>query len=327
MTENYKEIAYLKFSSQRSVEVADLDASGIRISNQRRLTTSEGNEYPMAWTADSKAIIFHSNRNGLIEIFKQALDEDTPQAIVVGTENSVPAASVLSPDGLSIIYTLLPQEQGGESALPTEIMRVPITGGLPQMLLTARLSGSPRCARSPATICVIAERTSDGKRIVFTGLDPMKGRGGELAQYVTEPGENYSWDLSPDGTRIAVSKQPGKQFDIVSLSGHALQTIVVKGWDVGIDARVANARGEGVDFAWAADGKGLFTPSRTPQKFVLLNVDLQGHARVVREQNRGVNPTMRTGFFGPWAVPSPDGRHLAMLGWTRNSNVWMMEGF
>ena len=33
---------------QRSVEVADLDDSGTRISNHKRLTTSEGNEYPMA---------------------------------------------------------------------------------------------------------------------------------------------------------------------------------------------------------------------------------------------------------------------------------------
>jgi hypothetical protein len=58
-----------------------------------------------------------------------------------------------------------------------------------------------------------------------------------------------------------------------------------------------------------------------------LYVDLRGNARLVREQNGGINPTMSAGFFGRWGVPSPDGRHLAMLGWTRNSNVWMMEGF
>jgi serine/threonine protein kinase/dipeptidyl aminopeptidase/acylaminoacyl peptidase len=327
VTADYKHIAYLRFSSQRNVEVADLDASETRISNQKRLTTIEGNEYPMGWTADSKAIIFRSNRNGAIEIFKQALNEDTPEVIVAGTENSVPATSALSPDGSFLIYTLLPQLPGGESALPSRIMRVPITGGVPSLLLTTALSGSPRCARAPATLCAIAERTPDGRQLIFTTLDPMQGRGPELTRFVTEHGENYAWDLSPDGTRIAVAKQPSRQFDIIFLNGRAPQRIRVKGWDFGIRSRIANARGEEVDFAWAADGKGLFTPSRTEQKFVLLYVDLQGNAHVVREQNGGINPTMGAGFFGPWGVPSPDGRHLAMLGWTRNSNVWMMENF
>jgi serine/threonine protein kinase len=325
-TANYKQIAYVRFSSQRSVEVADLDASGTRISNQKRLTTSEGNEYPMAWTADSKAVIFHSNRNGSMEIFKQALDQDTPEAIVVGTEDSAPAASVVSPDGLSLIYTLLPKAQGGESAPPSRIMRVPITGGLPQLLLTTPLSGPPRCARSPASLCAIAERTPDHKQLIFSALDPINGRGRELTRLVIDPGENYSWDLSPDGTRIAVAKQPGRQFDVLFLNGRAAQQIVVKGWDIGISGRIANARGEGVDFAWAADGSGLFTPSRTAERFVLLHVDLHGNALVVREQNGGLNPTMAAGFFGHWGLPSPDGRHLAMLGWSRNSNVWIMEG-
>ena len=71
---------YLRFSFQRSVQVADLGAGGTRIVNARRLTVSEGNEYPMAWTADSKAVIFHSNRNGSWGIFKQSLDQETPES-------------------------------------------------------------------------------------------------------------------------------------------------------------------------------------------------------------------------------------------------------
>ena len=326
-TANYKQVAYLKFSNQRSVELADLDPAGIHISNQKRLTTIEGNEYPMGWTADSKAVIFGSNRDGAIKIFKQALDEDTPEVIVAGTENSVPATSALSPDGSSLIYTLIPQLPGGESALPSRIMRVPITGGVPRLLLTTALSGSPRCARAPATLCAIAERTTDGTQLIFTSLDLMQGRGPELTRFVTEPGESYAWDLSPDGTRIAVAKQPGGQFDILFLNGHPTQKIVVNGWGIGANARVANARGEGVNFAWASDGKGFYTPSQTPQTFVLLYVNLQGNAHLVREQNKGISPSMAVGYFGWWGLPSPDGRHLAMLNWTRNSNVWMMESF
>ena len=52
-----------------------------------------------------------------------------------------------------------------------------------------------------------------------------------------------------------------------------------------------------------------------------------GNAHVLRQQKGSLSPTIKAGSFGPWGVPSPDGRHLAMLGWTRNSNVWMLEGF
>jgi len=245
----------------------------------------------------------------------------------VGTEDSAPVASVVSPDGLSLLYTVLPKGQGGESALPSRIMRVPITGGVPQLLMTAPLFGPPRCARSPANLCAIAERNPDRTQLVFTVFDPIKGRGRELTRFGTDPGATYSWDLSSDGTRLAVAKQPGRRVDILFLNGHATQQIVVKYWDIGIYSSIANAGGEGVDFAWAADGKGLFTPSQAEKKFVLLYVDLQGNAHVVREQSEGFNPTMKVKFSGPWGLPSPDGRHLAMLNWTRNSNVWMMEGF
>ena len=60
----------------------------------------------MGWTADSKAVIFHSNRNGSWGIFKQLLGQETPEAVVMGTEDLAPASSVLSPDGSSLIYTL-----------------------------------------------------------------------------------------------------------------------------------------------------------------------------------------------------------------------------
>jgi len=28
-----------------------------------------------------------------------------------------------------------------------------------------------------------------------------------------------------------------------------------------------------------------------------------------------------------WGKPSPDGRYLAMVSWSLNSNVWLREGF
>src|SRR5260370_19234490 len=88
----------------------------------------------------------------------------------------------------------------------SKLMRVPIQGGPPQLVMTASIEEWPRCARSPSSLCAIAERTPDRKQIVFTALDPVTGRGRELAKSDTYPTKEYHWDLSPDGTRIALLK-------------------------------------------------------------------------------------------------------------------------
>ncbi len=69
---------------------------------------------------------------------------------------------------------------------------------------------------------------------------------------------------------------------------------------------------------WAADGKGLFVSSPRGDSSVLLHVDLQGNPKIIWEQK---------GWIGTRGVPSPDGRHLAILAFKLNSNVWMMENF
>jgi hypothetical protein len=82
--------------------------------------------------------------------------------------------------------------------------------------------------------------------------------------------------------------------------------VTVKGWNL-----LNNVN-------WWADGKGLYVASLNKRGSVLLSVDLQGNARVLWDQAGGA---------GTYGLPSPDGRHLAMLGWTVNSNIWMLENF
>jgi len=73
---------------------------------------------------------------------------------------------------------------------------------------------------------------------------------------------------------------------------------------------------EGPD--WSADSKGVYVGSSSSRGTTLLYVDLQGHATPVWEQK---------GNLRTWALPSPDGHHLAIMGYTVDSNVWMLEGF
>jgi eukaryotic-like serine/threonine-protein kinase len=327
-TADYKQIAYLRVFFSFNVLIANLDGTGARAKNFQRLTTSESVEYPTAWTPDSKSVIFHSNRNGPTGIFRQAIDKENPEIVVMGTEDSVPMSSIVTPDGQMVIYTLVPNDQGSKPHSVRQIMSVPITGGSPVTLLTAQIIGSPRCAQAPATLCAIAERSSDGKQIVFAVLDAVHGRGAELLRFATEPEEIYSWDLSPDGRYVAVAKEWTNRFDVLPLAGGKPRTIMVKGWKIGVDRpRAGRDPLRGADFSWAANGKGFYVASGLFRNPVLVFVDLQGNARVVHEYNSGEAPGGRGGFSGLWGIPSPDGRHLAILNWSRNRNVWLMENF
>jgi hypothetical protein len=69
----------------------------------------------------------------------------------------------------------------------------------------------------------------------------------------------------------------------------------------------------------AADGKGLFVTVGVRGGRDLLHVDLQGNSQLLWENLGGSGETL--------AVASPDGRHLALNGWTTDGNLWMMENF
>ena len=71
---------------------------------------------------------------------------------------------------------------------------------------------------------------------------------------------------------------------------------------------------------WSADGAGLLMRSTTSNSTpVLLFVDREGNARVVWEGER----------YAPldYAIPSPDGRYLALRKGAGDINVWMIENF
>jgi hypothetical protein len=58
-------------------------------------------------------------------------------------------------------------------------------------------------ARAPASLCMIAEWTADNRQLVFTGFDPVKGRGHELARFDTNPTPDA--DMSGTFLRLALA--------------------------------------------------------------------------------------------------------------------------
>jgi Tol biopolymer transport system component len=307
VTADSKHLVFRESRIRAGVYVADLLSGGTRISNPSRFTLDEGWNNPAAWTADGKAFFFYSNRNGESALFKQSLGQETAEPFVTAKgDETLTGGACLSPEGSWLLY-LVGRRDGGPAS-PVKLMRVPVAGGTPQSILTVN-DGGQMCATSPSTLCAIAERSADRKQLVFTSFDPVKGLGHKLAEFTTETTaatDDYEWKLSPDGTRVVILKNREGRINILRLNGQSLQQITVKGWNTLTDAN------------WAADGKSLFVSSPTNRAAVLLSVDLQGHARLLWENKGGVDT---------YTVPSPDGRHLALQGFTDDGNLWMMENF
>ena len=308
-TTDGKRFVYRRVWAQRSVHVADLEAGPgpDHLSAGRQLTHSEGNELPVAWTADSNTILFVSNRAGPWGIFKQSLRDENPVSIVSAAfeEGYNPSVSL---SGEWVLY-VDDRNEGGFS-VPQHLMRVPLVGGHPEVVLTGHFEGQG-CALSPATLCVFAERTPDRKQLIFTRFDPLNGRGKELTRTDVDSNTEYEWNLSPDGARIAFHKRTEAPIQIISLVGQTTKQLNATGWN-----SIENLH-------WAADGNGLYSASRTVDSSVLLYLDLQGNTRLMWEQKG----TMGNDSAGTSGIPSPNGRHIAMMGYTYNANMWMLEDF
>jgi Tol biopolymer transport system component len=295
------------------IDLADVTANGKRVSAPRLFTPTEGFNHAPVWSHDSQTLFFESNRNGRVQIFRQPISSAIAQPVSLESPES--GLPTISPDGSFLVFTPRHNPKAG-SATPVQIMRAPLNGGVPQPVLTARIYDMPRCARAPATLCAIAEPNENRSQIIFTAFDPVQGRGRELTRFAVDPNSDYAWDLSPNGEQIAILRREprsdGKIFGtegpiyVLSLNGKPPRKLHAEGRNFH----------EYVD--WEADGKGLLLTGQTPGMAEVLRVDLKGNVTVLWS-GKGVY-TFR-------AVPSPDGRHLAILRRTENNNVWLLENF
>jgi serine/threonine protein kinase/Tol biopolymer transport system component len=302
-----KRLVMLKGTSQGQVYLGELTAGGTHMNPPRRLTNDEATDYPQAWTADSKVVLFISDRGGGWGIFKQGIGRGTAEPVVAGLQHN-PDFQSLSPDGAWLLYSERPKTV--RPSTPVPLMRIPVGGGVPQPVLEMRNSEGVACSRAPASLCVLVETSQDGKLYTLTAFDPLKGRGRVLTTIARDPSGTYRWDLSPDGSTFAISKayEPEIRIRLLALSGGLASEITVKSWPNIVSGPV-----------WSPDGKGLYLSSMSAQAITLLYVDLKGNARLLQQEK---------GIKGPaFAVPSPDGRYLAICETVFNKNVWMLEGF
>jgi Tol biopolymer transport system component len=268
------------------------------------LTLDDRRDFPFDWTADSKAVIFASDRTGSFNIYRQSIDQTVPELLVGGKETST--LPRLSPDGSQLLYLVYPS--WGETYSPIPLMRVPLSGGTPQKVLESRFISNHQCSRMPATICLFSE--AGDRALTFFTFDPLQGRGAQIFQIKDEVPAIYNWTLSPDGAMLAIAKgkwgEERPRIGLVSLKNGAERWINIEGWP-GVGS-----------LDWAADGKSIWVVSSGDEGNALLNVDLQGHIRPFWQPKK-----MTMG----WAIPSRDGRYLALRVASGSANVSMLENF
>jgi len=66
------------------VFLTEIDAETSRLKVARRLTLDQHKNLVDAWTPDSSAILFSSNRNRTFQLFRQAIDRTTREVAVDG---------------------------------------------------------------------------------------------------------------------------------------------------------------------------------------------------------------------------------------------------
>jgi DNA-binding winged helix-turn-helix (wHTH) protein/Tol biopolymer transport system component len=296
-----KRIAYIKGIPQPDVYIAALQASGA-LEEPQRLTLDDRQDLPYDWTTDNKSVIFVSDRTGSFSIYKQAISQTVPELLMTSNQQLVQPR--LSPDGTQVLYLVNPNRADQNPEVP--LMIVPLAGGASREIAKAKWISNHQCARAPATVCVYSVNTEAG--LTFFRFDPSQGQGRQIFQLKDDLAQIFNWSLSPDGTMLAIAK--GKwgndepRIRLLSLDGAQERSLTIHGWP-GIMA-----------LDWAADSKSLWATTPGDKENSLLRIDLQGNARLVwRPKNVTVN----------WAIPSRDGKHLALHVHSSSANVWMLE--
>jgi len=333
-----KKILFLRTNIQPAVYVSEIDRKTKTVGRPERLTLDDRRNLPYEWTPDGNSVLYISNREGKFHIYKQTVEQGTPE--LLDTAGNEPNILRLNPDRTKVLYSSLKHIDASDQAFPHDaavenglqakastnnvmntgtnaaqhlqlyrIMRVPLNGGESQQVLEWPEINNFQCARMPARECIFSSYANEA--LEFYEFDADTGKSSLMFKISDPEWSLYNWTLSPDGALLALAKklraQDEAEIQIMSLRGGSTRKIALKEW------RSVRA----ID--WAADSKSIWTcASPREGEEVIVNVDLQGHVKpAVKEPSP---------YIG-WAIPSQDGKRLAIWEASGASNVWMLENF
>jgi eukaryotic-like serine/threonine-protein kinase len=314
-----KLLALTRRTEQSNVLVGELADHGSSLSHLRRISLENRVEWPGGWSGDSKALLFQSDRTGNMNIFRQRIDSTNSEPVVMDQNDN--RAPVLSPDKEWVLYFAWPRSAAQVNT--ASLMRRPVGGGASELVLNAKglpgsaqtsyrvvmptMTGQPafRCPSQSGPSCVLSE--AGPHEVVFYSFSPLAAASkSQLFQIEVGDPNALSWDLSPDGSRIAYAELTWRSasIHIRELRANITRDIPLKGIT------------ELSTLSWSADGKSLFATTFALTGSSLFHVTLDGQYRVLYKGAKEVEG----------AKPSPDGRYLAFGDVVSASNVWLVEG-
>jgi hypothetical protein len=212
----------------------------------------------------------------------------------------------LGPDGHLLLYAAKPPHEAAHYKVGMyKLMRVPVEGGTPQEVPIDGPLDEFRCALGAGKRCVL-RTTEEGKWRTFYDLDPVRGKGPELARTKWSIEVLWDWDISPDGTQVAIPNHDSREarIRVVSLEAKPNEP---RERELALPG-LANLS----SLTWAADGQGWFVSVNTTVGAQAFYVYLDGRFHSL-------------GDIHGWVVPSPNGRQVAFLNPITAQNAWLIE--
>jgi DNA-binding winged helix-turn-helix (wHTH) protein/Tol biopolymer transport system component len=289
-------VAALSIDIRPQIAVGDLQEHPIRLEAVHSIATEGSRAYPHAWSADSTSLYFEQQLSDRWRISSTSLASAQSGGLV-----STPLDQTnprLTPDHRWILF------EGREPGMrPTQLFRMPVKGGTPQLVHTNGPVSDFRCPLR-AGQCMLRE-LDDLKRLVFVPIDPIDGAGSPILTLAWDASNNLGdWNISADGKRLALipPRSSDSLLQVIEIAtGHIEQ--------VPIDVhRPIEA------VSWAADGKGWYLALANGHGSDLVYIEPKRPPILLRQT------TGRT-----YAVPSPDGRKLAFVDQNIDSNVWLLR--
>jgi Tol biopolymer transport system component len=306
-TADGKRLAFLRSTHHASALVGDLDDNGTRLIHSRRLMIDDNINVPLAWTPDSREVIFSSRRAATRQIYRQALDQGSTSYLITSSPGLNFYLARLSPDGAWLVI-----EGEPSGARKMALYRVPIRGGISQFLFSVDGLTQYWCTDRTASFCVIGQPDPAKHELAISSFDPLSANPKDLLRIPLEPGTDagvgmdYAWQISPNGQWIAIAKRHGNTIRLVPLGDEQGRTITVHGCS------------DLTELNWAVNSRSFFVSSPGRGGATLLHVDLEGNAQPIWAQ------AQTTSF---WGFPSPDARHLAISSESRETSAWMISNF
>ncbi len=306
-TADGKQLVFLRGNNHASVFVGDLAGNGSRLANARRLTLDDNFNLPSAWTPDSREVLFSSERPSNRVMYRQAIDPGSAAQVVTPSVNTNFYLAGLTPDRTGILL-----EGENLESRKMGLYRVDAKDSGARLLFNTGGFVLFSCSDKTANLCVFGRPSAEKNELVVVAFDPLGSPGQERLRIPLEVGSNadigfdYWWQLSPDGSRIGIVKKHGGQIRLVPLSGGPTRTITINGY------------ADLMESFWATDSQSMFVSTVAPDGAVLLHVSLTGEAQPIWHRPQSTHT---------WGFPSPDGRRLAILNTSSESNVWRISNF